>query len=195
MKLILLLTLMIASFAQAKIIKGDTLTIMIKGVLQEEQVQINGAYQVSPANKVFLPYLTNTPISTIGLTTTSLARRIEAAYRNAQIYTTPTISVQSLYEQNEEAKKRDKKTTDEIQKYLTVSGQVGRPGPQLYRPGLRLIDVVSQASPSTFAAQNRVELLRNGKIYKYDMRVSADMVQKVYVNDKITLKEKNWLGQ
>lgn len=195
MKLILLLTLMIASFAQAKIIKGDTLTIMIKGVPQEEQVQINGAYQVSPANKVFLPYLTNTPISTSGLTTTSLARRIEAAYRNAQIYTTPTISVQSLYEQNEEAKKRDKKTTDEIQKYLTVSGQVGRPGPQLYRPELRLIDVVSQAGPTTFAAQNRVELLRNGKVYKYDMRVPADMVQKVYVNDQITLKEKNWLGQ
>jgi protein involved in polysaccharide export with SLBB domain len=195
MKLILLLTLMIVSFAQAKIIKGDTLTIMIKGVPQEEQVQINGAYQVSPANELFLPYLTDTPIGTSGQTTTSLARRIEAAYKEAQIYTTPTISIQSLFEQNEKAKKRDKITTDEIQKYLTVSGQVGRPGPQLYRPGLRLIDVVAQASPTTFAAQNRVELLRNGKIYKYDMRIPAHMVEKVYVNDKITLKEKNWRGQ
>jgi len=186
---------MIASFAQARIIKGDTLTIMIKGVPQEEQIQINGNYQVSAANKVFLPYLTNTPISTSGLSTASLARRIEAAYRDAQIYTTPTISIQSLHEKNELAKKMDKKTTDEILKFLTVSGQVGRPGPQQYRPGMRLIDVVSASGPTTFAAQNRVELLRNGKIYKYNMKIPAHMVEKVYPNDQITLKEKNWRGQ
>ena len=105
MKLILLLTLLVASFAQAKIIKGDTLTISIKGVPQEEQVQINGQYEVSTANKIFLPYLTNAGISTSGVSTASLARRIEAAYRNAKIYTTPTISIQSLNEQKALAKK------------------------------------------------------------------------------------------
>lgn len=195
MKLILLLTLLIASFAQAKIIKGDTLTITIKGVPQEEQVQINGQYEVSTANQIFLPYLTNVPISTSGLSTASLARRIEAAYRNAQIYTTPTISIQSLNVQNDLAKKRDKISTEAIQKFVTVSGQVGRSGPQPYRPGMTLIDVVAAASPTTFAAQNRVELLRNGKIYKYNMKVNSHMIEKVYPNDQIILKEKNWRGQ
>ncbi len=195
MKLILLLTLMIASFAQAAIKSGDTLTIMIKGVPQEEQNQINGNYEVSKSNRIHLPYLSSTPISTRGLTTASLARRIEAAYKNAQIYTTPNISIQSANEQKALAKKEELDTTHKLQKFLTVSGQVGRPGPQQYRPGMRLIDVVSAAGPSTFAAQNRVELLRNGKVYKYNMKIPAHMVEKVYPNDQITLREKNWRGR
>ncbi len=195
MKLLILLSLMLASFAQARIIKGDTLTITIKGVPEGEQGQINGQYEVSKSNQIFLPFLTNMPISTSGLSTSALARRIEAAYRNAQIYTTPTISIQSLNEQKELAKIRDKITTEEIQKFVTVSGQVGRSGPQPYRPGLRLIDVVSAAGPTTFAAQNRVELLRNGKIYIYDMKIPEHMVEKVYPNDQIILKEKKWNGR
>lgn len=190
MKLLLILSLMLASFVQAKVTKGDTLSISIRGVPPEEQNQINNNYPVSSEGKIHLPYL-DSPISASGLSTTSLARRVEAAYRKAQIYTTPNISIQSMREQKVEVDATEKA----VMKFLTVSGQVSRPGPQGFRPGLRLIDVVSAAGPTTFAAQNRVELLRNGKIYKYDMKIPAHMVEKVYPKDQITLKEKNWRGQ
>ena len=191
MKLILLLTMILASFAQAVINIGDTLTISIKGVPMEEQGQINGSYPVSKAGRIHLPYLSSNPINANGLTVAALARRIEAAYKSAQIYTTPTISIQSLNDQKREAKRTD----EAIQKYFTISGQVGSPGPKPFRPNLRMIDVVSQAGPTTFAAQNRVELLRNGKIYKYNMKIPAHMLVKVYPNDQIFLKQKNWIGQ
>ena len=191
MKLLLLLSFLLASLAHAKITKGDTLAIAIRGVPQEEQAQINGSYQVSTDGKVHLPYLSNQAIYANGLTTASLARKIEAAYKNAKIYTTPSISIQSTGE----LAKKDMERTQDLQKFLTVSGQVGRPGPQQYRPGMKLIDVVSSAGPTTFAAQNRVELLRNGKVYKYDMKVPAHMVELVYPNDQITIKEKNWRGR
>ena len=44
MKILLLLSLMLASFAHAKITKGDTLVVEIRGVPQAEQGQINGNY-------------------------------------------------------------------------------------------------------------------------------------------------------
>lgn len=195
MKLIILYTLflLLASLAQAKIAKGDTLTIVIKGVPQSEQAQINGIYEVSRESKIALPFLKELSVS--GLTTSKLARRIETEYRNAEIYTTPNISIQSKNEQDELARTLAKKTNEKIETYLTVSGKVGRPGPQAYRPGLKLIDVVSASVPTTFAALNRVELLRNGKIYKYDMDVSAHKLEKVYANDQINVKEKNWRGR
>ncbi len=199
MKLILLITLMMASIGYAKVTKGDRLVVMIKGVPKEEQGQINGQYEVDKSGKLHLPYLSTTPITAVGLTPAAVARKIEVAYKKAEIYTDPNISVQSLNEVERKKiaadAKQKKQVAEAIQKFLTVSGQVGRPGPQPYRPGLRIIDVVSQAGPTTFAAQNRVELLRNGKVYKYNMKNPQHMVEKVYPNDQITLKEKNVWGK
>jgi polysaccharide export outer membrane protein len=180
-----------SAFAQAIVNTGDTLQLAIKGVPMEEQGQINGEYPVSSAGKIYLPYLSENPITATGLTTAALARKIESAYKAAEIYTTPTISIQSL----NEAKREDLKVTQAIQKFVNVSGQVSRPGQQPHRPNLTLIEVVSQAGPTTFAALRRVELLRNKKIYKYDMDIPAHMRVKVYPYDQITVQEKNWRGQ
>lgn len=191
MKLILLLSIMLSALTHAKINIGDTLSISIKGVPQEEQGQINGDYPVSKAGKIHLPFLSSNPISASGLSTAALARKIEAAYKSAQIYTTPTISIQSL---NDTAREK-KKVNEAIQKYFTISGEVGSQGPKPYRPGLKLIDVVSGANPSPFAALHRVELLRDGKNYVYNMKVPAEMLVEVAPDDQIKVKPKNWIGQ
>lgn len=191
MKLLLLLTLMLSTGAHAVINKGDTLTISIKGVPTEEQGQINGNYSVTKAGRIHLPYLSSNPINANGLTVAALSRRIEAAYRNAKIYTTPTISIQSLNDKQRESKRID----EAIQEYYTISGKVSGAGPRPYRSGLLLIDVVSAAGPTTFAAQNRVELRRNGKLYIYNLKLPAHMMVKILPNDQIFLKEKNWLGR
>jgi protein involved in polysaccharide export with SLBB domain len=189
--LLLLLTLMLSTGAHAVINKGDTLTISIKGVPTEEQGQINGNYSVTKAGRIHLPYLSSNPINANGLTVAALSRRIEAAYRNAKIYTTPTISIQSLNDKQRESKR----IGEAIQEYYTISGKVGAAGPRPYRSGLLLIDVVSAAGPTTFAAQNRVELRRNGKLYIYNLKLPAHMMVKIFPNDQIFLKEKNWLGR
>lgn len=190
MKLLLLLTFMLTSLVHAKISKGEQLSIMIKGVPTDEQATVNGSYPVSTSGKIHLPYIDN-PVSASGVSSDALARRIEAAYKSAGIYTTPTITVTSL----KEAEKEKKDIAEANQQFVTIIGQVGRSGPQLLRPNMRLIDVVAAAAPNEFAAQNRVELLRNGVTYYYDMKVAAHTVVKVYSNDQVKLAQKNWRGK
>ena len=189
MKSFLILTFLLTSLIQASISKGDNLVIDIKGVPVEEQTTINGSYPVSSLGKIHLPHIA--PISASGLSADVLARKVEAAYKNAQIYTTPNISITSRKDSEAEIKK----IVESNQKFITVRGQVGRSGPQEYRPGLRLIDVVSAAAPNEFAAQNRVELVRNGTTYKYDMKNTAHASELVYHNDTVTLQQKNWRGK
>ena len=189
MKLFLLLAIPLTSLVQASISTGDNLKINIKGVPDNEQITISGDYPVSSSGMIHLPYIP--PISASGLSADTLARRVEVAYKNAKIYTTPNISITSLKDQQAEIDK----IQGDIQKFVTVTGQVGRSGPQEYRKGLRLIDVVSAAAPNEFAAQNRVELVRNGKLYKYDMKIPAHASVLVYHNDTITLQQKKWNGK
>lgn len=189
MKIKLLLIIMMTAHAHAAVKIGDVLSVSIKGVPTDEQGQVNGNYPVSTDGKIYLPYISS--IDASGSNTSAIARKIESAYKSARIYKSPTISIQSL----SDSEKEKKKISDEIQQFLTVSGTVGRPGPLPYRPGLKLIDVVSQSGPTVFAAQNRVELLRDGKITKYNMKIPAHMLVEVYPNDQITLKEKDWKGQ
>jgi len=185
---ILSAVLSIFASAQSKVQPGDSLQIAIKGVPQDEQSQITGVYVVNASGKLKLP-LMNQLISASGSTTT-VALRIESAYKNAGIYTTPTITVSSSRSQAEIDKDLEKLRT-----FVTVSGQVGRQGPIPYREGMTLNEVVSQASPNTFAALKRVVLLRNGKTYKYNLKDTTHMVLKVYPNDQITVDPVNWLNK
>ena len=58
------------------------------------------------------------------------------------------------------------------------------------------MEVVSMAAPNEFAALNRVELLRNGKLYKYDLKKNPrHQMLKVYPNDQITLKKVIMVGK
>ncbi len=194
MRFLTVISILLAAVAQAtvagetKAVKGDTLLITIKGVPQEEQAQVNGHYVVTKEGNLLLPYLAKSPIKVAGKEPRAIAKIIDSAYKEARIFTQPVLTVIHLSGHTHIG-------CGKTVRFLTVSGQVGRPGPQPYRPGLRLIDVVSQAGPSTFAAQNRVELLRNGKVYKYNMKIPAHMVEKVYPNDQITLKEKNIISK
>ena len=78
--------------AAQSISSKTTLNITIKGVPQVEQVRISGQYVVSPQGYVFLPLLDN-GIKASGLSSSALARKIEAAYREAEMYQSPRINV------------------------------------------------------------------------------------------------------
>lgn len=162
-----------------------TLNISIKGVPQGEQTRISGPYVVSPSGYVFLPLLKN-GIKASGLSSSALARNIEAAYRSAEMYQNPRITV--ISNKDQEASKIDAQT-------VTIGGYVKRPGPTQFMRGMTLFQAVSAAGGETaFGSIRRVELFRNGKRYEYDLRNPAHMRVKVYPGDSINVPQKRWNG-
>ena len=82
-----------AVFAQETVLKkGESIDIRISGVPGDEVMLVSQRYGISDGGTIKLPYL-KSAISAAGLKPSALARKIEAAYRNAQIYTAPTIQV------------------------------------------------------------------------------------------------------
>lgn len=185
MKPLLLLALLVLAVVPAKLVgqiePGSAIEITIQGVPPTEQSRINATYPVSEKG-----YITMWQIGTIkasGLQTDALARKIEAAYRQAEIYTSPTIQIL--------ADSSDKLT----QQQVTVGGKVRAPGPKPYVRNMTLYDAVMAAGgPTEFGAINRVKLYRNGKAYTYNLKQGQHKLLKVYPRDTIDVPEKNIWG-
>jgi protein involved in polysaccharide export with SLBB domain len=106
-----------------------------------------------------MPYL-DREIQAAGLSTTELARRIEAAYRAAEIYTNPTINVVI----NDPSKAAPH--------VVTVGGEVKGGGAQVpLRENMRLFTAIMSAGGFTeFADVKHVKVIRNNNQKIYDMR-------------------------
>lgn len=174
-------------FAAQTIASGEKVTITIKGVPSVEQTSINGEYIVSDNGLLFLPMIEG-GIKASGSSSSSVARRIEAAYKSAQIYASPRITIVTV---------RDEAAATTIsRKFVTVAGQVKRPGPVQFSEGLTIYDAVAAAGDATaFGAMNRVELLRNGKKHIYNLKTTSHRMLRVYPNDTVTVPDKNLIGQ
>ncbi|MFC5049865.1 polysaccharide biosynthesis/export family protein [Rubritalea spongiae] len=169
---------------------GEKVTITIKGVPQTEQAAINGEYVVSDGGLLYMPMLSN-GIKASGSSSSSVARRIEAAYKSAKIYANPRITIITV--KDEIALEKTMKKNNE---FVTVAGHVKRPGPVQYNQGMSIYDAVATAGDATaFGAMNRVQLLRNGKRSLYNLKKDSHRTYKVKPGDTITVPEKNFLGQ
>lgn len=169
---------------------GEKVTITIKGVPQSEQAAINGEYVVSDGGLLYMPMLTN-GIKASGSSSSSVARRIEAAYKGAKVYSNPRITIITVKD-DIELEKRMRKNNE----FVTVAGHVKRPGPVQYNRGMSIYDAVATAGDATaFGAMNRVQLLRNGKRTLYNLKNDSHRTFSVQPGDTITVPEKNFLGQ
>lgn len=171
------------SQAQTTINAGRAIEVQIKGVPTEEMSRVNGTYTVSESGVVRMPLLP-TPIRAAGLSPTALAQSIESAYRSAQIYTQPTITVISS-------------SIDTVNKpQLTIGGQVRRPGPVEYIQGLTLYQALQAAGGATeFGSMRRVTLMRDGKVRTYDVNQNQFKNIAVQPNDTIEIPQKDLLGR
>lgn len=187
MKTILLtLTVLLAALvpmAEAGPIQaGRAVQITIQGVPLQEASRINGTYPVSDSGYVRLWQIGN--IKAAGLDSTALGRSIEAAYKRAEIYTSPTIQV--LTDSSDRL----------VEHMLTVGGKVKIPGAKPYQKGMTLYQAVMAAGgPTEFGAMNRVKLYRNGKVYTYDLTKGQHKLLAVYADDTIDVPQKNWIGK
>ena len=181
---LLLMTLMMGSAAlQAGSIEADqAVDIVVQGVPPSEGARLNGKYPVSGSGYIHMWEVGQ--IKAAGVDTSTLARRIEAAYKNAEIYTNPTFQVFSS-------------SADVLkQQMVTVGGKVNSPGPKPYRKGMTLFQAVTAAGgPTAFGAKNRVRLYRNNRVSTYDMNQAKHKQLLLDPNDTVEVPEKNWFGR
>lgn len=182
----MLVTFMSTALANSNITPGTALDIRIFGVPNQEQASFNGVRAVDPNGLLFLPFLEE-GIQAGGLSSAALARKIEKAYKSAEIYSNPRISI--ISHKDEEAQKIDKQL-------ITVGGRVNRPGPVPYVRGMTLFNAVAAAGGvDAFGSDKRVKLIRKDKISQYDIKNSVkDMNTPVYPGDTINVPQKTVWG-
>lgn len=183
---VLLLTSAITAYANPSITPGTALDIRIFGVPGQEQSTFNGLRSVDPSGFLYLPHL-DEGIKASGLSSAALARKIEKAYINAEIYTNPRISI--ISHKDEEAQKIDRQV-------ITVGGRVSSPGPVAYVRGMTLFNAVAAAGGvDAFGSDKRVKLIRKGKVSQYNIKESVEHMNiPVYPGDTINVPQKTVWG-
>ena len=146
----------VAALAQEPILQnGQSFSLRIAGVPQDDQLAVSQAYTISDAGTIKLLYLSEMKAS--GLRPSQLARKVEAAYRSAQIYSKPNVVI-TLGE------------AGGAQRFISVLGELNAQRPVVYTPGLTMLAAVSQCGGfSDFANPKKVKLTRGGKISYHDL--------------------------
>jgi polysaccharide export outer membrane protein len=163
-------------FGQIQI--GKSITITVSGIPTEEKGRIDGPYPVSDNGTVNMPFIGE--VRAAGLKPEILAKTLEARYRSAQIYTSPTFQVVANVEGG---------TLDEA--VVHVGGQVGRTGPAKFTRGMTLWQAIQAAGgPTAFGTMKRVKVLRAGKQRIYDLTELQNMQVPLESGDSIEVPQK-----
>lgn len=158
---ILLVILLGSPFVQAqesRLAAGQVFVLRLAGVPAFDQTNVSGNYTVSSGGTVKLPYL-GSEVPAVGLTPTEFAKKIESAYKSAEIYIHPTVTITAP------------DTGATISNVITVGGEVRTPGDVPFRPGMNLYAAITRCGgPTEYANMKKVKLMR-GKTEKiYDLR-------------------------
>lgn len=125
---------------------NDKVSISIAGVPNDEAVSISKTYTVSDAGSINLLHINE--IRAAGMKPSQLQKRIEEAYKAAQIYTHPTVTITM-----------DSNGVE--MRLVYVVGGCQKNGPVPFRPGLTLMQAIGSAGgPSTFAKVTKTQLTR-----------------------------------
>lgn len=165
----------------AQIEKNTNIQITILGVPPGETARINSSYPVDASGNIRMWEIGT--IRAAGLSETSLAQKIEQAYKSAQIYTTPTIQIQTGSKNKE------------LQELVTVMGNVQRPGTVPYIKGMTLAQALAAVGgPNTFGTTKRVSVYREGRKYLLNPRENdKHKLERIYASDTIEVdKVKAW---
>lgn len=172
-----------ADAQEGKLQIGSTVNLKIAGVPANDVSLVSGAYAVGGDGSLNLPYL-DSGIQAVGLTRSELERKIEAAYKAAEIYTKPTIIIYTeAGDPNQGA-------------IVSVGGEVNRPGSVPFRPGMTMLQALTDAGGKTdFGNLKEVVLLRDGKTTTYDLSKvgNAGSSLKLKPNDQIVVRPRGLL--
>jgi polysaccharide export outer membrane protein len=132
---------------------GDSIELRLGGVPREEIEQVTGTYTVDTEGYVNVPQVGR--IEANGKTQEELQTAIEAAYKEAGIYSNPTVTV----------------SVPLSARFVNVGGEVKLPQRVAYTPDLTVLAAITAAGGFTeYASQSRVRLYRGMEVVKVDMR-------------------------
>ena len=127
--------------------------VRLGGVPSAEIEQVSGTYQVDGQGFVNMPHIGK--IRAEGVTQSGLQNAIEASYRNQQIYSTPTITVNVPTEA----------------RFVNVGGDVKTPRRVEFTPDLTILGAINASGGFTeYADQTKVRLMRDGKSMTINIR-------------------------
>jgi polysaccharide export outer membrane protein len=158
--LTLLMALVSVNAQLAGVLKpGDSVIVQLKTPAEDAE-NVTTTYAVSDRGTIKLPML-DQEIPASGVTVATLARRIESAYKAAEIYTNPMINV-TLPSVSEGGV---------FNHVVNVGGEVRANGEFPLRQGMTLFQAINKAGGFTeFAQAKRVKLIRGNRETVYDMR-------------------------
>lgn len=132
---------------------GDTIEVRLGGVPTNDVSQISGPYVIDNQGFVNLSYINKVSIG--GKTAAQAADIIEAAYKNAQIFTNPTITI----------------STQGTGRFVNVGGEVKAPGRIVFTPDLTLMSAINAAGGVTeFGNPRKVRLSRGKEVMVVDTK-------------------------
>jgi protein involved in polysaccharide export with SLBB domain len=178
-----LFTLMIVLFFSAKIASaqiqaGRAIKITISGVPDTEKSQINNDYPVSDNGIINMPYIGQ--IRAAGLRNEQLSDILQRSYRNAGIYTNPTIQVITTAVDG-----------GVNQETVTIGGQIRKTGPIPFYKGITLWEAIQTAGgPTDFGTMRRVRLRREGQSKEYNLNNTQYREIQLLRNDSIEIPQK-----
>lgn len=125
---------------------SDKIAISIGGVPADEAVSISKTYTISDAGSINLLHINE--IKAVGMKPSQLQKRIEEAYKSAEIYTHPTVTVSM-------------DSTADSARLVFVNAGCLKNGPVPYRAGLTLMQAIGSAGgPTAFAKTTKTQLTR-----------------------------------
>ena len=138
---------------------GDSVVVELK-TPAEDATNITTTYAVSDRGSIKLPMLEQ-EVPAAGITASTLARRIETAYKAADIYTAPMINVTL-----------PPMTEGGIANHVvSVGGEVRATGEFPLRQGMTLMSAINRAGGFTeFGNPKKVKLIRANRETIYNMK-------------------------
>lgn len=125
---------------------NDKIMISIGGVPPDEAVSISKTYSISDSGTINLLHINE--ITAAGMKPSQLQKRIEEAYKAAEIYTHPTVTVSM-------------DANPDTARVVFVNSGCVKNGPVPYRPSLTLMQAIGTAGgPTDFAKVTKTQLIR-----------------------------------
>jgi protein involved in polysaccharide export with SLBB domain len=147
---------LLAQGAEELLRPGDQINLKIASVPPNDISNVSSLYTVSGEGTLRVPYIKK-EIQAAGFRPSVLAKKIEDAYKAAEIYTAPRVIINV-----------DGGTTGG--RFVSISGEVKTPGDVSYRSGLTLLTAISaRAGFTDFANKKSVKLIRSGRSTNHNM--------------------------
>jgi len=150
---------------------GDQLELRIAGVPASEIAIVSNTYSIADDGTLNMPYIGKVKVA--GLSIPQIQSSIQGAYKRAEIFTNPTITI----------------VIQTGARYVTLGGDVRAPQRVPWTADLTLLTAINAAGGFTeFADQSKVKLLRGSRGYEVDVKkIRADPQQdiKLLPGDKV----------